>query len=594
MATKYVDFGAANDGDGTTYTQASSPGGVGAYKTIVGKTFASGDVVWIRRSATALNLTAAYTGTLTNVSLIGWPLSGDAQYANRPAGPQGTWDGDSANYAKFTTSNAFNNFAPTSPGGAYISRIWVDSSLTSGGTTFLADFTATLTTNYCTVENSQFTYSSAVTGTAADLRCLTIGSTLTKLYNIYCKGASDSAASSSIIVGTVAIATNANPTYINGLTIDVTYCVRGTNSGTGNAAAFCYTGASSTAPPSSTENVTINFLQTPTAGLGTALRVANQGHKFYNILITSTYSGSAYEGPGIFIDQDFVEITNLQGSGNMGCIYVSANYCKLDVKNWNVNYAMACSTTYTTAGNCFPVMLSTASVAKNGNILSIANSVLTIGAGSTYIELVGSKGSKVFSNYTNVPTSGIHTTSMNLDSTFEFFSYNHARTLGSWHYENMVGTLDSSSVTRSGGAAYSIKSGITTNTFAYGRDRFFLSQITRETLYVTLSAGTNTLTLYGCYKTWAGTQKTLPNNRDIGFLLSWFNNSNAYQITNTGADTALTSDSSTWTGATGLTAFKVTATLSSAAAQTVPVSIFINQEYDATGFFYIDPMIVVS
>ncbi|HIF03310.1 MAG TPA: hypothetical protein EYQ84_08485, partial [Nitrospinaceae bacterium] len=108
MATIYIDFSAANDGDGVTAAQAGTPGGAGAFNTIVGH-ISDGDIVWIRRVGT-YNLASQFV--LPNGGEInGWPLSTDANYSSRPASGQASWDADptgsTANDYATLTSTAY-------------------------------------------------------------------------------------------------------------------------------------------------------------------------------------------------------------------------------------------------------------------------------------------------------------------------------------------------------------------------------------------------------------------------------------------------------------------------------------------------------
>jgi len=75
MATKYVDFSAANNGDGSSYVQANGSGNIGAFNTLNNLTFSDGDIFWLRRQNMTANMTTNITITAGNVSLLGWPLS---------------------------------------------------------------------------------------------------------------------------------------------------------------------------------------------------------------------------------------------------------------------------------------------------------------------------------------------------------------------------------------------------------------------------------------------------------------------------------------------------------------------------------------
>jgi hypothetical protein len=93
MADIYIDFSATNDGDGTSPTQAASPGGVGAYNTPVGKDFGTGNQVWFRRN-TSSEIAAWTIGGSYTCDFISWPKSGGYFYDSRPSAARALWDGD--------------------------------------------------------------------------------------------------------------------------------------------------------------------------------------------------------------------------------------------------------------------------------------------------------------------------------------------------------------------------------------------------------------------------------------------------------------------------------------------------------------------
>src|SRR5262249_34973896 len=98
MADRFYDASASNDGDGTAFGQAGSPGAAGAYNTLASKSFSSGDKVWCRRQSKTI--TSQLTLSSDGAIFIGWPKSGDINYSTRPSAAQASWDGDSADYCE--------------------------------------------------------------------------------------------------------------------------------------------------------------------------------------------------------------------------------------------------------------------------------------------------------------------------------------------------------------------------------------------------------------------------------------------------------------------------------------------------------------
>ena len=137
MTDWYVDFGAANDGDGTAYGQAAGGGAVGAWNTLAGKTPAVGDRVWLRRVAKAMT-TTALTLPANRAIYIGWPTANDAYYATRPdGGARAAWDGDAGTYAEIDWTTGAGATLPATANGSYFYRMKFKTT-TTGTTVFVA------------------------------------------------------------------------------------------------------------------------------------------------------------------------------------------------------------------------------------------------------------------------------------------------------------------------------------------------------------------------------------------------------------------------------------------------------------------------
>lgn len=108
MSDWYVDFSAANNGDGTDGAQAGSPAGVGAWNQFTASELASvsaGDVVWFRRTASGSKKSI----TVGNGSQVGgriqyngWPVNNSDEHYDQAQATantvKATWDSDPDTY----------------------------------------------------------------------------------------------------------------------------------------------------------------------------------------------------------------------------------------------------------------------------------------------------------------------------------------------------------------------------------------------------------------------------------------------------------------------------------------------------------------
>ena len=596
MATIFVDFGAANDGDGTSYVQAASGGAVGAYKTIVGKTFTTGDVVWIRRSSTVLALAAALTISTVGVKFVGWPISGDTYYSIRPSAAQATWDADAGTFPRMSgsavgsvitfTGNttelhrlSFENTATTSTSSAYLLNMSGSSSV---------------------VSNCQAIWNHNTVG-AISQPAFKMTGTFPKINGLYCKGSS-STTGATIIGDIVYIGIGSSDGYVSNLTIDALNLAKAYNNGTNYYAGTALTALNTSNNKSLIiENYTLNMLTQPTAHQGNVVNVTGGSVRMFDVTVNAQ-TNSSYEGPGVFFTASAVDscIVNLRATGNVGSIIMGGSCGFIEAYNWNIAYPLVYGSgnnliTYGTSGGpnaggvTSPLVVGTGT-SNYKNVLKISNGVFSTASNGSKLYFVGS-GHEVYLNYCDFNTILKAT---NSNQNYDVVSINHNRVLGAFHYENRFGTLDSSNTYRTGGANFSFKGTILETDQMQNRRALPISIKTRETASVNLAAGSNTLTLYGSYKNYVGTIQAAPTLRDIGFTFDWWDNTNTIKTTSTFADGALTSDSSTWNNDPGVTPFKVSITITAALAQTIDINMFVSPEYDASGYFYIDPIIVVS
>ena len=566
MAIYYIDFGAANDGDGTAYTQAAGAGTAGAYKTLVGKTFAVGDTVYIRRSATALALTTVFTLSTANAKIIGWPLAGDSEYASRPATPQAAWDGDAGLFAQFTQAAAVNTLT-FSGSGQKVARLRIVSSVASGG---LALFNASGANQY--LERISTEYSAAI-GTATLLPCLSLIGASVYAKNLYCKGASNG---TSYHIASISTASGG---CINDVTIDVLGGIRG------SLGVVSLTGSGK---PVVLERCTVNYLAPYAQHQLTAVTMGGYA-KMFDCVVNGQAS-SSFEGPSILLSGDANVILNMSSTLDMGCIYNTGSNNLCEISNWQISYPMAGTNSliagYSLGGITSPIVLSESTTDIGNTIFLSACALGVMGGATAKVTNLGNNNTLMLNDTDFVASSVARTNGFD----YSIFSMNHGRIAGNWHFENRHGTLDSVNTYRTGGANFGIKA-VTNETLPAANKRGLpVSVRGREIVWVTLLAGTNILTLYGAHKNFV----TTPTKADIGFSLEYQSSTVLVNKVSSLSAAALEADTSTWNNDPGLTAFKVSVTLTNAVAQTVPLNIFVSPEYDISGYVVIDPTIVVS
>lgn len=103
MANYFVDFSAANNGDGSDGAQAGAPAGPGAFNQLTAAenvTILAGDSVYLRRTGVASVKTIVFKD---GVKYYGWPKATDENYATRPANTvDATWNADGDDWTYFT------------------------------------------------------------------------------------------------------------------------------------------------------------------------------------------------------------------------------------------------------------------------------------------------------------------------------------------------------------------------------------------------------------------------------------------------------------------------------------------------------------
>jgi hypothetical protein len=169
--------------------------------------------------------------------------------------------------------------------------------------------------------------------------------------------------------------------------------------------------------------------------------------------------------------------------------------------------------------------------------------------------------------------------------------------LGYWKAQNSQGIMQTSVAARSGGEAFSVYMENTGSASLYDGG-LQLGLPCLETMWVSLSAGTRTIAVYGAYKLFGSDP---PTTADLWMEFDYIASGSGAVRTIASTKTAptvstgnsLTSDASSWTGDTGLTGFVLTSTVSVGQSCFVPIRIY-NQKFTPGGYVYIDPKVVVT
>lgn len=110
MTDYFVDFSAANNGDGSDGAQAAAPAAPGAFNQLTATenlTILAGDSVYLRRTGTADKKTILFKN---DVNYYGWPLAADENFATRPANTvDATWNADVDNWCFFDAPSGAEN-----------------------------------------------------------------------------------------------------------------------------------------------------------------------------------------------------------------------------------------------------------------------------------------------------------------------------------------------------------------------------------------------------------------------------------------------------------------------------------------------------
>ncbi len=570
MATRYVDFTAANNGDGTTAAQASGSGTTGAYNTLVGVTLTSNDIVYIRRAG-SITLAGNFTTTQFGVQYVGWPISGDALYSTRPAtGTSNGWDADSNQLVVINMATFL--WTEGQVGCSYTRIEWTRGATTNTAMMAVTGNTATFTT--CTIQNTtQLTTLATVNQVAVSgTNCTMTACTITGgNYSTTTSGCSMLA-----ISGNFFTATN--------LTMNATFLGS-------NGAVTGVPGIVNTANYTFFDSLTMNYTgnAAPSGTFGAFISIQNSYQVYHNVNIAVTNASVTASLPSIY----FPAGTTLAG--------VSLEINQLQAYAGGAGFVQFGSPTALTAG---------AFAATNHIIFN------NLACGSTAFLINGVTNTLngwlfVFRNCTSSNTSG-YVTAISAFFLGCRFIFNNC-TLGAADYVTLTylstdcwvrgqsqaaayyaahaggGKIISSNTARTGGSSYSYKVNCTATPTGKnsGRDLFPLSAYDVESIWIALSTGAHTVSFYGAMKNFG----VPPDGTFIYIEVEYLDGSGNIKVAR--SPVTLTTDTSTWTGDSGLTIFVITATFTVGTAGNMPVRLVLGCPVDGSGYYYIDPIPVV-
>lgn len=540
MADFYVDFSATNDGDGTAFGQAASGGAAGAYNTLASKTFTNGDKVWIRRVTRSGNYTSNVTATVAGIIYIGWPLSGDIYYSTRPSAAQSTWDADSGTFAAFSFSTG--SFV-VSGSNCELHRLYILSSSTSTPLSYSGN---TGVNHY----NSKFESSGSVSGVAFS----------TPLANFSYTGCEFKSGTWSIgLGGTPYISVTSAGCKFNNCTITLA------GSNNNSSPLFAITAANTILA-----NIVAN-LGTITSTMPVLLSITSSGLcSCDGFVVTATGFSSPTYNAAIVVSTNYNIIRNFQA--NFGSfINIGGSFNTVDIKGFTQKLAVS-------AGGM--------QIGGSGNTVILENTTFITGNTSGDIAMGGSQHSNtIICRNVLFANSTTPVTLTSLDNVM--YSFDHNQIAGDFRLITVNCTAIASSTVRTGGETFSFKLQNTSSS-SFSNGELKLSPLGRETIWLSLLSGSNTITIYGAYK-----NHTALTAADIWMDTEYANGSNVPVAVTTFGTGALTSDSSTWTGDTGLTPFKLVLTFTLPSNQVVPLRIY-GTKYEASAYTYIDPKPVIT
>lgn len=546
MANRYVDLSATNNGDGTAANQAASGGATGAWNSLATMLAAvsSGDVVYIRRVTATSTLSSSST-LVGGVTYAGWPKSGDALYSGRPAsGTSNGWDSDGADYPDWTYTVA--SAALTVAGGTNItlSRVKVKNSAAGSAVCFTHTSGTGLSVTGCYFQT---------TNASATPNCVKLnagaGVSLTFNNNTIDLAATGDTLGSVLQVGSAANLYNTTILVTTHNSSGANHPVYIMTNGSGGSminTTFTVTTVSGTAEPVLYMVPTTGFLVKNFAASHTNRTASGTGAAWLHI---SSSIGNILQN----VSCTFGTHVSIAGAGN-----------EVEIMNWTQRQAV-------TGGGI--------QITAAGNVVTVGATSFVSGNTSGDIAfLSGSNGSVCIARGTSFVTGPV----WNSNNGCRMYSFDHNQVSNNLKMQYFNGNIVASTVYRSSGEAFSLQA--TPTDSATGKHPMMVvAPRGRESIWLSLSSGARTVTLYFACKNLS------PDAGDIWAEAEYADgNQKPVIVSSHSPGTALTSDSSTWNGDSGLTIFKIVLSFTLPSAQAVPIRVFFGK-YVSGGYCYLDP-----
>lgn len=558
MADWFVDFSAANDGDGTAFGQAAGGGAAGAYNTLASKTFSSGDKVWIRRKSKTI--TATLTLSQGGAIYIGWPQSGDTYFSTRPAAAQASWDADAVGYAEVTATTLFTPMVSIATNALQeFHRMKFNCAYT--GTSAMTSVSLAIQANFynCWMEHagtatsttSQFVLNAAANGIFKNCTLTAVGT-----------------AAGSTPPTQIVVIVSANNVVAQFVSCNITVTAAGSNTWVIFSATTSITG------------MDVFFID---CTMSAAATTAN------STLVTlgATVSGSVYMN-NVSLD------TECNSSSTQTQISHTSSTQSFFAHRFNLVKGRRIAMT---TGAVVHFAKFNQTVASSDYAINTGQGVVVTGTnfsfhpGNTLGDIQPSHGRYYLRNCNFGSFSPL-----SRSTDFPGICLAETSVPGDFKYISANGEIVSSNVHRSYGEAYSLKVELFPQavpaTFAYWNQLNLFSP-EFEIILATLPAAASTVTIYGAYALYGSSP---PTKDDIWFDLDYYDSGSGAHRTTVSSKTTgtLTSDTSTWNlDNASLTPFKMSISVTPGQVCLCPIRLYMSKR-SQTGYLYLDPKPVIT
>jgi hypothetical protein len=321
---------------------------------------------------------------------------------------------------------------------------------------------------------------------------------------------------------------------------------------------------------------------------------SSTGISFLDCSHTTTGTGTTTNGRGWYITNSaFVKLTNCTANVNGLVIETTSNCAYTEIRNFSAARGKMFvfsggSNNWANIKNWTQNQSHTFGISSAYTNLSLEN--VTFIAGNTY-DLDITEGVLVTGRNVVFASNPIYNTAKRLNPGVYIGDYN--GTLGYWLAQTYQGTMETSAAYRTGGETFSVKM-MNTGSAAFYDPALQLGLPCLETIWVSVSAGSRTISIYGAHK---GFGSDPPTKQDMWMEFDYSSHaSNANRTLATTkllVPTTLTSDSSTWNNDTSLTVFVMSATVTVSQDCVIPIRVY-NGKFVSSAYVYIDPKAVVS